>query len=657
MKKLKEIVADQLLEILTNEHTLPLSDNDLLAIKLREQVFESDHKVITGNPLCLATSAELGQKGKKVFWLMSGGLMESSIDFSHATQIGAAPVSLGFKASSLIDYQSFQPYTKDSSETIKSVLKNLTVELPLDSQRAMHLLPGSSFHLLGRATAKLSAGLSFTKGAAGIGVAADGSVSGEFAVQVSRGAKDMVTVSISQIVERSKSITGKASLSWSIGTGKIVEHKWFQRGQESINTLDVDYITGSLPGWEDDQRLGDYLAQKGVDALEDYLENYSSFYMALGHKTTHTTRGLVKYILDLSTVGGRKVYDALSHLDENEAAAIAKSDAEGVERVELKESKTAVKTSAEAGFHGKKLLLSSTLRSIREGSLIYDDHVQVMALHVQDKMTVLFNNNQQLTWEGFDVQVDGEDRGKDYWRFCFKRHDAVTTEEEIDRFVDFASLVKNTPLKIDNVKGYSLLQRVFTKKDNTDFTADIYFTEDGVNRLAHVSDHDVRKAVFASAVGMNDISPGLMFEDETLQGILLEYLQLGLEWDDDPQREKMINEYMNINGRARSQIKDDALIMQKADILVSHIRMLHRREPSEWGGVFLKLGKAVKSDFMVIVAAICNVVGTDDTFISSLQIKRQKDGKVLLTAKEDGTIMKGEDIFNQAQKVVVDAKA
>ncbi len=97
--------------------------------------------------------------------------------------------------------------------------------------------------------------------------------------------------------------------------------------------------------------------------------------------------------------------------------------------------------------------------------------------------------------------------------------------------------------------------------------------------------------------------------------------------------------------------------MAKAKILVEHVLMLQDNAPAEWNGIFLKLGTAVNSDFMVIIAAICNLVGHDDTFLSSLEVKRQKGGRVIVSAKEKGAITTGDEIFNTAQQVVVDARA
>jgi hypothetical protein len=657
MEKLLEIAGDKLVDYLADEKNKEILKNDLLAIKLRVQTFEPDNDKIKKNPLCQATSAELAKKGKRVFWLLTGGLMESSLKFSHDTTLGDAPVKLGFESNSLLDYHSFQPYVKDYSEVLEDILSRHSTELPIDAERADNLLPGTSFQLVGKATAKLSAGLSYTKGVASIAISANGAVTGEFALRISRGEKNMVTVSISQILDRSMGSTIKGSVGWSIGTGNVFNHKWFQKGKDSLNSLDLDYITGAIPGWEGETKLGDYIQNEGEEHLATFLKNYSSFYVQLGHETTHSNRSLIKYILDLSTEEGREAYDQLCHFDEDNAAKLAHAD--GIERIEFTEYKTGDTVSAELGFPGKKILLSHTLRSMREGFLAYDDHLQVMELEVLGQKTQFFNNNQQLTWEGFDVQVDGENKGRDYWRFFFKREDAYTQEEEILRFSEFATLLNiSHSIKKGEIKDYPWYTQLFTADDNTDFQADIYFTEAGIIKLPSVTQTDIRKAVCQCAEVLDNIPSGLKFKNHKVRSLLKKYLQLSLEYDDDKEREQIEEEYSTFydDGQARS-LKDDAVTMQKAALLIKYLEMMRSAPPKEWNNLFVELGKEVKSDFMVIIAAICTLIGQDETFVSGIEIKRKKGGKILLNGKEDGEVMSGEDMFNNAQKAVVNAKA
>ena len=658
MEKIFEIPGNILLDQLAQGKKLVISDNDLLAIRLRAQVLFPDSEVVKKNPLWLATSAELAKNGKKVFWLLTGGLMESNVDIPHGKELGDVPVKLGFKAHSLLDYHSFQPYTIEFPDTIESVLENLTVELPLDAERADRLLPGANFQLIGKADAGFSAGLRYIRGLNSVALAAEGGVDGEFALRISRGEKNMVTVSISQVLGRSINSVGTVSLGWMIGTGEVLDHKWFHKGRSLLNSMDLDYITGSLAGWDSNVKLGDYLAGKGRKTLEKFLKNYSSFYASLGYMTSQNTKNLVKFIIDLGTDSGRKAYDCLCHFDEKTAAALAKDAGCGVERIELQDSTDIDKTSAEAGFPGKKVLLSHTLRSVREGFLAYDNHIQVMELLVRNKKTVFFNNNQEITWEGFEVQVDDQNRGRNYWRFFFKRQDAVTGVEEIVRFSRFAALLGDMPaIAADDINRQSWFTQLFTTKDNTDFEVDVYFTEAGLRKLVHATKNDIRRAVFQCAETMGNISPGVMVEDRNVRKLLHDYLQLELEYNDDEARGKIIESYKEINDRGRQEIRADALTLRKAATFVNYVSMMRRQDISEWNDIFLRLGKEIGNDFMVIIAAVCKLVGKDDTFVSSLEIKRQDSGVVLLKAGEDGKIITGEQMFNDAQKAVIGAKA
>ena len=182
------------------------------------------------------------------------------------------PVKLGFSANSLLDYHSFQPYTYELPDLLEDFFARHSTELPLDAKRASSLLPGATFQLVGKATAKLSSGLSCTQGMATFSVGADGTVTGEFALRISREEKNMVTVALSQILDRALSSSTKATLGWSMDTGKIYEHKWFKKGQESLNCLDFDYVTGAIPGWEGDTKLGDYITDKGDGSLATILK-------------------------------------------------------------------------------------------------------------------------------------------------------------------------------------------------------------------------------------------------------------------------------------------------------------------------------------------------------------------------------------------------
>jgi len=599
--------------------------------------------------------------GRPVFWLQSGGLLESDADFSKISTISGAPVSLGFSAKALVDYQSVRPYVLKGVETVADIVKGTFLELPLGADKAKELLPGTSFQLLGRGTANFSGTVTLQENLASLSITAGVKVEGEFALRILREEKNKISVSVSWLKKRSLSTMFKANVGVEVDAGKIansiIEHDWYKTAQESVDILETSKITGLVDGWIDDSKLVSFFENAKLEkTIGQYLKNYTSFYLALGTETSYELQHLVKYILDLDDPAAREAYEALCSLDEAKCEELYRAKTSGIERVEFQSNETIEQGSLEAGFPGKKLVMVNALRSLRDGYLSYDNHMQIMRLATAGKNKKFFNTNEELRWEGLQVQLDNRDTGMDYWRLFYTRNDAVTSRKEIVEFNRFAGMVGVEAYDESEIVEHSFLKQLITRDDNAKFHADIFITEDGIHNIKGSNSEEIRRAYFKVAADLGQIAPGLPGHSRDVRSILRKYDPNHLYADnseDDREMETLTQLYhaLPVLHGERRDISQDSRAFHAAEIFRKLcVQPLRSHDEADWGGIFADFGAKHSRDFKQVMASLVLLAGTRNVLVAAIELKRLKSGKILLQVKDGDTIKTGEDVFSEAQK-------
>lgn len=656
-----ELAVGTIKEKLTDPQATQLYDGKLLSVKLRSQVFPFEDKKIQDSPLRVATSNQLMEtSGKSVFWLQTGGLLETDIDFANDFKLSGSPVALGFSAKAFVDYQSFRPYILSGPETITNIAKETVVGLPLRAEDAASLLPGTSFQIIGKGTANFSGTFILQKTLSSLSLETAVASEGEFSLRVLREENNTISVTVSLLKKRSLSIMFKGSTGFNVDkiSKTILEHDWYKKGQDSLDALETSKISGVIEGWEDGQKLINFFDNDNLEkTLGQYLKNYSSFYFALGTKTSYEMQHLVKYTIDLSQKVGRDAYDALCSLNEEEAEKAWRANKRAVERIEFQSNKTIEQASVELGFPGKKLIMANTLRAIRDGYLLYDNHMKVMRLETAGKEKKVFNTSEEIQWEGLQVQLDNRDTGMDYWRLLYSRYDAVTSKKEIVQFNRFAAAIGIKAYEESMIEEHSFLERIFSEVDNASFQADLFITEDGIKKIKNSASTEVRKIFLGVAAALGKIPAGLPIHNQDVRAILWKYDPNYLRsdsYDDTREMESLRDTYYALPvlcNTNRRNIALDARIYQAAEKFKKEcIDSLAKCDESEWGGIFANFGAKHTKDFKQVMATLVLLANLDNVLIAKIEIKRVQSGKILVQAKDSDEIKTGDEIFSEAQQ-------
>ena len=80
--KLRTIVYDNLVEQLHAGQDASLLNSKYLGITLRARIYLPDDKEICNDPVRRATSKLLAEQGGNVFWLLTGGVIESNLELA-----------------------------------------------------------------------------------------------------------------------------------------------------------------------------------------------------------------------------------------------------------------------------------------------------------------------------------------------------------------------------------------------------------------------------------------------------------------------------------------------------------------------------------------------------------------------------------------------
>lgn len=656
--KIRDYAVDKIKEKLSDKHTVDLLKTDLLGIRLREQIFWPEDNRIKKDPVRRSTSALLAAGGKKTFWLLVGGLIESRLKLTKKLDSGGISGPVGFTTKGLLDFYCLHPYALEIKETPGKFLKDHSVDLPSSAEKALQLLPGTTFQFMGKGAANLSAGVSYRKGPASVSLSAAKKIEGIYTLRLIREKGDVVRVVLSQVLERSRNVKMTAKLGWSVDVGRLLKDEWLDRAEEEIDALGLDKITESIPGWDEETSLADFIYEQGVEKglkkINGFINDYTSFYATLGRTSMQKQRVLTGFRLDLSQKKACQAFESLLHLDEAGAALLAEDGDSGVSRAVYEENENRDTRFFNLGFPGKKLMLASSLRSEREGFLVYDSTYQMMRTA---KFTRSYNGilsgTKKIRWEGLDVKVDGRIAPLSYWRFSFSSHDKFAGKEEIVRFCRFAQLLGASPADESHIAEYPWYKKLFGKKDDTDLDLDIYFTEDGVHSIRNSTKNQIRKNCFQSAARLGDIEPGAPWHDHTCRGLMSQYQDLlfDITGESDEDKELLQSKY-EARGWKRD-LEKDAKVLKVANDLIKQLSYTKNDEKDpeqKWEQIFASIGMSRHFNYMVPIAALARLAGEDDTLLDNLELKRTENKKVLVMAEEKSDIISADALFSQAAK-------
>ncbi len=665
---LYSVTAKLVKEELTKEHTLEILKTDLLAIRLREKIILPDQKEVLDDPIKVATSKLLAADGSKVFWLLAGGLMESGFKLTRQIVSEGLAGPIGFSTNGLLDFFSFLPHSIHPDASPAEIIKKYRFTLPITPEHALHLLPGSTFQVMGRGTASLSGSLHYGKGVFSASAGVGTEKTAVFSVRLIRGSGNTVRLALSRIHRWQINPELKAGVGVNLEPLSLIQHEWLAKAGEHLDAIDLEQITAAIPGWEENTRLPDFIKANSIGQLGKILQQYSSFYAKLGIDHSQQQQHLVGYEFDLNEPEAREAFSAMLHLDEATAAQIA-SQSTAVRRQVYDEDETITKQFFELGFPGKKLLLSYSLRSEREGFLVYDGSTQIIRSAKSSRnYRGIFSGNREIAWEGLEVMVNSTRSSHGYWKFSFKNHDKYSSEQEVTRLILFAALLGVKGVEQKQITDYPWHTRLFSREDDTEMDLILYFTSDGLAKIGQARKDEIRELCFATAVHLGYITDGAPWYDYKARGYMNKYLEILADISADNTLDKKdLQEKYNLRLAESSagstqerNLEKDAWVYKKAKVLINSISMMNTNAETEqpnhgWAALFQKIGNGQRFNYLVIIGVLARLAGTNGILLDLLELKESETGKILVYADEMNTLISGEELFTQASQQITGA--
>lgn len=619
--------------------SLGFFDHGNLAVRLKEKVYRASDAKIAGDANKASTSAALqAATGKTVLWAETGGVVESSAALSTSLPVsGVLNVSVGFSASGLLEYRAMHPFTADV-QGARDIVKDHTIELPVDATKARALEPGVEVDLLGRGHAALSSGVSagVSQGVgpvtanASAGVSASMTRAGTWSLKLLRLDGDKVRVQLAEVKERTRGVTASVNAGLSLDGAQLIDDTLGGSIDAATAAVDLESVTGGRLGLTN-ERVASRVAREGAKVLEDAVRSYTAFHASVGISASERRTDVASYVLDLATPDGQRAYERLVRLDEQSAAALASRP--GVSRRTLNETASVNATSGGITFAGTKLLLVNALRRESEGTLgTQSGTTLVRTAATERSYSGIVTGEKNIKWEGVAVTEAGQ-APQHFFHLKFANKDKVTTDQELKTFVRFADALgaKDADPRSVALPSSWLIGRVFSSQDNTRVSTDVYFSDAGVRKIASASSIQLRDAVGRAHADLFPDRQGAPVQDVAAQKLAAEYDRLGREIEkefDTDARQRLETskqwqavDYRRLTGR---KLEQDAPVFADAALLVDNAAKTGASGNERgWSALFADIGARKGFDYMPVLAALATVAGSDDTLLHEVSIEGQ----------------------------------
>ncbi len=633
------------------------TDITRLGVRLSQRVFTDRDPQVKDNPLRAATSARLARPGKDIVWAETGGLIKGGPDLSTSIPVsGLVNVNAGFMAQGLLEYRAVVP-REISPGRATDVFSRHNLKLPLTAADAQGLEPGSTVELIGKGTARLSAGAGAGTGASTSGVGIDARLgvghartrTATWGVEVTRLDGDKVQVKLTEVKERRRDTNLSARAHVDVNPALLAAD--LSGGFDPATAaVDAGPITDADLG---DKSLLDVIGDRGADVLESAVKRFTAFHAQAGVTAREERRDEVTYVLDLKDPSAQKAYEALIRLDTDAADRLAQKPHSGVTQSNYSAITDETEGSARVRFAGKKLLLFNALRSETNATTSGPGQTTrlVRTSRYARNYTGIVSGKKSVLWEGVNVQNAGGGSSTNYFHMRFQNDDKVTRNQELRTFVRFADA-----LGVDDADERRIVMpsapwigRLFSSSDDTQVDVDVYFSDDGVRKIVQSDANRVRQA-YAEAMGQLD--PALAGVDPNRPGVLQladdyadakkEARRGGGRDDNHMARSKMSRlsrEYRRDTGR---DLDDDVDVLRGAKALAGHVQNMGTAgNEAGWASLFADLGQAERFDYMPSIVALKNLAGKDETLVHDVRLQGQG---ILLRAVDEGALSHPEPV-------------
>jgi hypothetical protein len=664
LDRLKGKVVEKTWDELTKRHTVGTSldlGDAALGVRLSERIIRGDSAFVTDDPVRAATTERLARdSGESVFWLETGGVMDAGIGLAKSVPVtGVINVHGGFNAKALLEYRALNPHTADARAVASDLVKNHSVRVPVDAEKARALEPGTEVEIIGRGTASLSAGVGAgrrsTTGniSSNVGVSVTGSTgrTGTWSIGVTRLDGDKVRVLLSEVQERTRSVNVGLNAGLTIDGDAVIDDSLGGSIDSATESVGLDSLD-DLPGVGDDGIAG-LVKKEGAKALEKAVRKYTAFHASKGRSANETRTDMTSYVLDLSTVDGRKAYDELVKLDEGAAKRLSERSPDAISRHVYEEVANTTSTNRRVTFAGAKLLLFNALRKEAEGTLTTGSGTELIRTsRYSRRYSGIITGRRDIKWEGVRVKDAASGASEHFFHMRFAKDDKITHDSEVKDFVRFADYLGAQDADPRDVtpRSNNFFSRLFGSGDDSRVKADIYFTDDGVERIASSGREEVIAAMVDASRALNPDMGDVPLGDPNAVAIMKEFAgledqlqELRRSHDPDAQDEERDVRYAQwqckrryeAGGYDKKKLKDHAAAWGAGDKLAGRIGEMGTDADSAWTKFFADLGKASKFDYMGSIGALAKLAGSDETLLHEVSFE---GGGVHLRAVDEGSL-------------------
>jgi hypothetical protein len=366
------------------------------------------------------------------------------------------------------------------------------------------------------------------------------------------------------------------------------------------------------------------------------LERFAS-YLKSAIKATLTAKksrkGLERFVFDLSKPECALAYDQIfRQLSTKDATRLSKIPGSGVKAQGSDEYENSSTTKGIAHCADTEILSYLSASECRVGQITREQKRQIAYRESKYSRATSnwFSGVKSILWESVSVEENS------YYHLNFHKRQMVHDDRAVDDFLSFCSALG---ISADN-RSISGFARALCAREEMDSDVDIYFTDEGVQRLnactfeeavrAHL---DIQAKFNLGLKGMKTNPNGPSYRVAQRYNALSSRWPL-IRWFHHKALASLEGIYKKVWGR---DIQVDANAIREATQFAK--RMAAMDDKSSHKSVkdfFAYLGRNTGFDFMKTIAAMAQIAGQDQTLIHQASIS---GGGLSIAAVDEGEVM------------------
>ncbi|MEW5853210.1 MAG: hypothetical protein AB2A00_30800 [Myxococcota bacterium] len=594
------------------------------AVRVQTRLLSAQDPVVTNDANRAAATARLEQGGKDVTWAYTGGGLYPSAGFSVSVPNYPFNVTAGFSANASLGYSLLAPYPH-KAEAALAAIKNNSVDLPFTSERARSLTEGTELLVRGKGTVASHAGVgagatlarvgSILTAGASVGVSVAASKELEVSLRVKRLDGDRVFVSLNQVNSGSASGSVNATVGVDANTGNALPEMGggvFRRGAELV-----------------------------TDQVDKQVEKWLRVDLRAAHSRSSQETNLQNYVLDLSDPKAAEAYEALLKLDTRSADKLAQDGSAAVRFAKLEEGVRTQASSLSANFGPITLLNVVSTSSQTHGTLTSSKGDITYDRSRLDEgysgiISNIFLGARATTRELVMTTEPGNPPQSYYHVRSTITGDRVSTKDDVKDFLRLADALGALDDGTRALLGNDKFLKAF---GTTNRTVDIYFTDDGLKKLAGTSADAVHQSYARAYEELEggkatwvNADPAKRQEIEALFKRTEEHLRFGT---DQQEMQQLENEYYWATRQPGWRLRQEVEAWREAQNVVKLVDTLRAAHtPEERARAFAKADKELGLDFSRALHSLASLAGANNVLINELAIRDKNSSRDVVFMRE-----------------------